>query len=1018
MTSPPDSQVRGGSASLRPVVQLSAAPNVESLEPRRTRSHLGAVVAVAHGGTWMWVAGLAVLGVVTHLGWFGGGVLTASDWGYESAESLRALFEAPQAWDGTRAFGRPNETLSGVPYQLLMGGLGALGAPYALAERLVFFFPFAVLPLLGMFWLAGKFTSSHLGRAAAAAVYGLNTYILVIGTNQLTIAMAYAVAPFAIAAFLDALDRRRLWKAVGAGFALAVATAYDPRIGYLVAGALLVLAVAAAAATRAVLRPLTTLGVALGTMIGLHLYWVLPVTVGGLSSSVTGLLPDEPFISFANLTHALALNHPFWTGGAPAVFVVQEPLLPLLALPLLAGSAFLLPHVRRDWALVAFGALALVGVFLVKGENAPFGSAYGWAFDYAPGFRLFRDMSKFNLYVALGYAVLIGVFTGWAAAKIGTVFRTRSGAGRASTLLAAPALLLLVLGLGFSAWPALTQRLGGTLESRDVPEGYRRLEQHLRADDRFGRVLWLPAATRFTTQTDRHPALQASDVVERVEPGLSGAVRRNVLAEVLGRSDFADAARSLGIRYVAVDRVPDPSAWDAAGAPTASAGRSTVRAWLNGDPGVAHLLSTRELDVYRIRGRVGYAELTAPFAYSSSGERDPVSPEFATVERGARRESLQRVRGSTGPAGGVVALPAEEAWITEDALVSRPFRIDRSATFRIRWRDSRPARGEKLTVLSKTGGIVWSGAAAATERLTLAGPATYRLLIGSRSIDANLIPDGSFERSVWGPVGDAHNYDNSTLAETGISVRPSYEARTGRRSLRLDARRHVAGVSSPLLKISSGRTAVLRFSWRSVAGPPPGYAPYLGRDVVTRRITLSGSPGWNEHSAVFDIGPRAEGLAVSFYAGPGDAGEEETAAVFDDVDVAVVPRWLRELRLEPVAAENRIPIATSGDLRRMSISIAKPGTYMLRVSSNFDAGWSARFRLRLRDGWASEPPAEHVRTIDGTNAWILRVPEAPARVEASLSYAPQRWVTAGAAASVSVLLALVAAFVYVRRKHP
>jgi hypothetical protein len=624
-------------------------------------------------------------------------------------------------------------------------------------------------------------------------------------------------------------------------------------------------------------------------------------------------------------------------------------------------------------------------------------------------------MSKFNLYVALGYAVLIGVVTAWAAEQIGKVRRASWRHRWSSTLAAALALVLLALALGFCAWPAITQQLGGTLESGEVPEGYGRFERYLRADDRFGRVLWLPAATRFATRTDRHPALEASDLLQRLEAGPSGVVR-NELAEALGQSDFAATARGLGIHYVAVDRVPSRSAWAAAGAPTPRAGRAAVRAWLSGDPRLARVLSSPELDVYRIRGRVSYAELTAPLSYSSTGARNPVSPGFTTVERGTLQESLQRVRGSTAPAGGVVALPAESARITEDELVSRPFRIDRSATFRIRWRTSRPAPGETLSVLSATAGVVWSGAAAATERLALRGPATYRLVIRSRAIDANLIQDRSFERSIWGPVGDAHNYDNSTLAETGISVTPSNEARSGRRSLRLDARRHIAGVSSPLLEIPRGRTALLRFWWRALAGPPPAYAPYLGRQVVTRRTTLTGPPGWNEHSTVFDIGSREEGLAVSFYAGPG-AATEQTAAVFDDVDVAVVPRWLRELRLEPAVAQRRRPIATSDDLRRMSIAIARPGTYLLRVSSSFDNRWQGRFRLRRADGWATEPHAQHVRTVDGMNAWLLRVPTAPARVEATLSYAPQRWVTRGAAGSAAMLLAIVAAFIYVRRKQ-
>jgi hypothetical protein len=976
-----------GSGNLR----LAVPSEVEQLDVPSERAPRELVTASTRRSR-VWVLGLVVLGIVTHLGWFGGGVLTAGDWGYLSGESLRGLMHAPSAWDGAAAFGQPNETLNGVPYQLVMGALATLGAPYALAERLVFFFPFAVLPLLSMFWLAGRFTRSDVGRAAAAAVYGLNTYILVIGTNQLTVAMAYAIAPFAVGAFLDALDRTRpsaVGRAVLAGVALAAATAYEPRVGYLIAGALVVLAVAFLIASRKPRRALASLGVALGTTIALHLYWILPAVTGGLSASVDALLPDDPFVSFANVVHALGLNHPFWTGGSPAAFVVQDPALPLLGLPILAAAAFCFADVRRDWRLLALGALALAGVFLVKGENAPLGGFYGWAFDNLPGFRLFRDMSKFNLYVALGYAVLVGIVVASAAARVTGVRRRRTKVLSPATLLSTLALVLAALAFGYSTWPAVAQRLGGTLESRTVPDGHSQLEQLLSDDDRFGRVLWLPAPTRFATSTERHPVVPATELVERLEAGQSGVVE-NKLAEIVGRSDFVEMARGLGIRYVAFDRLPDPAEWQGFG-PGPGRVREAVRDWLDGDLAFVRVVSSRDLDVYRLRGRVDYAALKPPASSSAS----------------------------TVPAGNDIALPVRLARLRDEKLVSAPFTVGRTATFRIRWSRGRPAADEELTVLADEGSVAWRGPAVEARRLKLTGPRTYRLVVRSAAIDANVLKNGSFERGVWGPVGDALNYDDSSLADTRIAATASSEARTGLRALRLQARRHIAGVSSPLLDVPVGRTLVLSFVWRSVAGPRPSYAPYLGRAVPTRRVRLEGGAGWNRHVDVFDVDRRAEGVAISFYAGPG-AREALTAALFDDVAVAVVPRWLEEVRLESVTAQDRKPLTVSDDLRRMTFSIGEPGAYTLRATSSYDPGWHGRFRVRLADGWTSVLQAEHVRTADAMNAWIVEVPEAPARVEAALSYRPQHAVTAGARASVVALfglalLGLVFGFRYVRR---
>src|SRR5439155_5532689 len=131
------------------------------------------------------------------------------------------------------------------------GTASKLGIGYPLAERLLIFFPFAFLPFVTMFLLLKRFTGDALARFVGAFLYGANSYILLIGSNQMLIALAYGLAPLAFACLLDAVDnstdrlRSRVPTAVTCGLWLALVATLDTRVAYMTSAVLLFFSVVA-----------------------------------------------------------------------------------------------------------------------------------------------------------------------------------------------------------------------------------------------------------------------------------------------------------------------------------------------------------------------------------------------------------------------------------------------------------------------------------------------------------------------------------------------------------------------------------------------------------------------------------------------------------------------------------------------------------------------------------------------------------------------------------------------------
>lgn len=357
---------------------------------------------------------LAVLTFTVFRAWFTVGAITSGDLPFYFRENLNGLFSFPHLWDGQHI-----ALLFLYPPIFLTGLLSKLGLGFALVERFVWFWLFLVFTVFSSWYLVKTLLPKNVFWFFCPFVFLFNTYILmIIDGGQMGIAMAYAVAPLVLGLFIKLINysiancELRFRKIIMAGVVLAIQVMFDPRISFLTMGAVFLYAifqygVAIKKYIRAFVLPLFI-------VLGLHFYWLLPTALLRRPALPAGY--GEPgwveFLSFARFSDSVSLLHPNWSENIFGKTYFFRP--EFLILPILAFSSLLFINysitnyeLRIKKNVLVFALLGIVGAFLAKGANPPFGEIYLWLFKNFPGMNLFRDASKFYVLVALSYSILI-----------------------------------------------------------------------------------------------------------------------------------------------------------------------------------------------------------------------------------------------------------------------------------------------------------------------------------------------------------------------------------------------------------------------------------------------------------------------------------------------------------------------------------------------------------------------------------------------------------------------------------
>lgn len=454
---------------------------------------------------------LIALTVSSHWVWyFSYGILTDGDWRFWFEENLREFSSFSFIWTNllTSTFGQVVAMITIYPVYATYGLLAKIGLGFGLAERFIFLFPASLISALASYFLIRKFLKSEMPAFIGALSYSFNTYFLKIQNSHLTIGVAYALAPFAILAFINLLEKKKKSAAILFSLLFSLVGFYEMRIAYIVFFILFIYFIFYCIFHRIKINELIIhfklLLFSSAIILLLNLFWV--ITLFNVSSDIySSVVRGQLFGNlFLNVSYAITFFYPFWNAGKILPFVNQK--IPILAwlLPVFVFLPVML--YKKNKNVLFFCFVSILGILLTKQNSPPFADLYLFLFENFPGFKLFREASKFFILIALGYSVLIAYFvdwllTNWTNKKWQVYFKY----------------LIISFLIIFPIWntkTSITGEIERLFTAKKVPGDYAILKNNIINQEYYYRTFWVPTGSRWTFYTNQNPRINSASVIK------------------------------------------------------------------------------------------------------------------------------------------------------------------------------------------------------------------------------------------------------------------------------------------------------------------------------------------------------------------------------------------------------------------------------------------------------------------------------------------------------------------------
>lgn len=516
---------------------------------------------------------LLLLTVVVFHSWFLPGLLSSFDFPYFSKIMMKDIGIFSYAWgwhvgfDGFAKFFSPYSWVFpfvNIP-QIILGNI--LGMEWSLIERVSYFYPLLILLIISPIILFKTLFPKNNFYIFSVLVFSFNTYSLLLAGGQIFLAFAYVLIPLILTVFIKIINRidnqrSRLLYSVILGILISLQIMFDPRVCFITMSAVLLCVFFKVLYLflnknslqknefKSIFRDFILIVlISGGITVLLHAFWILPTVLYGANpvkslGASYSTVNAVSFLSFAKLENTMTLLHSNWPENifGKVYFMYPE----FLLVPILAYASLLFISKNQDekhrFYILFFALLGIIGAFLSKGANDPFGGIYLWMFDHVPGFIMFRDPAKWYPLVAVSYSVLIP-FSIW---KIYELLKQHSKFLIKFKTFNFPNLflLLVILYLLFLIRPALLNQLGGLFKPTSVPADYPKLEKYLADKPNFFRTLWVPSRQKFGYYSETHPAISAVSL-------FNDSNNRNILkklSDLKTKSVLEDAS----IKYVII----------------------------------------------------------------------------------------------------------------------------------------------------------------------------------------------------------------------------------------------------------------------------------------------------------------------------------------------------------------------------------------------------------------------------------------------------------------------------------
>lgn len=376
-----------------------------------------------------------------------------------------------------------------------------LNIPWWLSQRIFWVIPFIILSIFSSYKFSTLFIKNSILRSVSSIIYSFNTYILlIIAGGQFGIAFSYALAPLSLFRFIILSQELNMRNSILFGLVYGLLIATDPRIALILLIGQFFWFITFIRRTKSLKFYL--LGFLISFLI--NSYWILPLIFFRNSSDVFSSyssLQEVKFLSFANFSNALSFLHPNWPENIFGKVYFLDP--KFLVIPVLAFSSLLLLKKTMkqpsNQTVLFFSILAIVGVFLGKGANEPFGQFYLFLFQNFPGFSLFRDSTKFFILIAISYSILIPYFL--------------ENLNKFKRL----AIVVFVFYWLIILKPGWDGQLSGIFKPKEIPREYLTLNEIIKNDNSFYRTLWIPVRQKYGFFSPTHPAIDYEALKSKIE---------------------------------------------------------------------------------------------------------------------------------------------------------------------------------------------------------------------------------------------------------------------------------------------------------------------------------------------------------------------------------------------------------------------------------------------------------------------------------------------------------------------
>lgn len=466
--------------------------------------------------------------MITLFNWF----FASGDSEFFYVEKLRDLTFFPDVWKGQEGLGVSSLQYLWLdyPYRLINFLLSRLGFSWFVIDKLWWILVFS-LAIFSAYKLMSLVPIPKFFKGIGSLIYATNTYILLLfDGGQLGVALCYSVIPFVLYATYQYLTSHKIAikESIKCGLLLAITLFLDIRIFYIFT-LLITFLVIILIFNKKFIFSKNYLIIPFIIMC-INSFWLLPSIQykDSLSTFVTNTTTTDSglrYFSVANFTDSLSLLHPNYPDnifGYVYFFKPEFLIIPIIGFAILFGTL--------SWVTILFTLIGLVGAFLAKGVQQPFGEVYTFLYTYFPGFFLFRDPTKWYILTAISYTILIPQTI----SLIATKFK-----GKQYFILA-----LFLLFWIFSLRYIFIGKVRGNVTPAVLTQDYKNLKNVLIEDSVLGRTVWLPTIERFEYSSDIHPAVSGGSIFS--ESSASGITK--LLDDELTLTKIS----SIGGRYIIV----------------------------------------------------------------------------------------------------------------------------------------------------------------------------------------------------------------------------------------------------------------------------------------------------------------------------------------------------------------------------------------------------------------------------------------------------------------------------------